>query len=234
LRAARSAGIRRFIHVSSTVVYGFRGGKSTPEAAPLRPFRHPYCVTKLEAERELLGSVGGLKVVVLRPSNVYGPADRSFTLPLFRALERGLPAFPAGGKTLTSPCFVLNLAACVKRCLGPLPPDPVYNVSDGCDMPWREFLTLAAGRLGVDPPRRGVPVAPLRAAAVLLESAYRLLGRPDPPPLTSYRVAQVGRDYGFSIERARRELGFEPPYGTDEGIERSVAWYRSGGRFSTP
>jgi nucleoside-diphosphate-sugar epimerase len=234
--AAVSAGVRRLIHLSSTVVYGFGGQRDTGEEAGYRPFPHPYCTSKVDAERVLLASAGRLELFILRPSNVYGPLDTSFTLPLFRALHRGLPAFPAGGRPLTSPCFVDNLTHAVMLCLeaepppagpeaarepaappppggtgtpiGSLPPGAgVYNVSDGADLPWRRFLEIAAGELGVRPPFLPVPVGPLMAAARVLSAAHRVLRTGRPPIITPYRMAQVSRDYSFSIERASRQMG---------------------------
>ncbi|MFW6180372.1 MAG: NAD-dependent epimerase/dehydratase family protein [Spirochaetota bacterium] len=225
--AAVSAGVKRMIHLSSTVVYGFGGHRDTGEDAGYRPFPHPYCTSKVDAERALHPYAGKLELFILRPSNVYGPLDTAFTLPLFRALSHGLPAFPAGGKPLTSPCFVDNLTHAVMLCLETEPPAAgVYNVSDGADLPWRRFLEIAAGELGVRPPFLPVPAGPLMVAARVLSIAHRFLRTGRPPLLTPYRMAQVSRDYSFSIQRARRQLGYEPPCSTLQGIRKCVDWYR--------
>ncbi len=226
-RAAAAVGVRRVVHISSTVVYGFTGHRLSGEDLPLRPFAHPYCLTKAAAEKALLAFREKFHLIILRPSNVYGPGDGSFTYPLLQALERGLPAFPAGGKRLTSPCGVGNLVAAVGCALKPVyPSGEAFNVSDGADILWRDFLALAARELGVAPPRYSLPVGPLRLVAALLERVYRLARSPVPPPLTTYRIAQAARDYSFSIEKAKQVLGYIPSVTTAEAIRGAVKWFR--------
>ena len=232
--AAVKAGVRRMIHLSSTVVYGFGGNRDTGEDAEYRPFPHPYCTSKVEAERALLSYADRIELFILRPSNVYGPLDTSFTLPLLRALNHGLPAFPAGGKPLTSPCFVDNLTHAVMLCAeaespragSERPGAAVYNVTDGEDLPWRRFLEMTAGELGVRPPIFPIPAGPLTAAARVMSALHLLFHTGRPPLITPYRMAQVSRDYSFSIERSRGRLGYEPPFSTLQGIRKCVDWYR--------
>ncbi len=226
-RACAAAGVKRLIHLSSTVVYGFSGHRLTGEDAPIAPFNHPYCRTKARAEAELQKFRDRFHLTILRPANVYGPGDLSFTFSLFAALEKGMPAFPAGGRRLTSPCAVANLAAAVERALeADFPSGEAFNVSDGADLPWRDFLALAAGELGVKPPRLPLPVGPLRLAAALLEKIYLIRGSAVPPPLTPYRIAQAARDYSFSIGKAKRLLGYAPEVSTGQALQGAVEWFR--------
>lgn len=226
-RACAAAGVKRLVHLSSTVVYGFSGHRQTGEDAPVAPFRHPYCQTKARAESELAGFRDRLHLTILRPANVYGPGDFSFTYPLLSALERGMPFFPAGGRRLTSPCAVGNLSAAVEKALsGDRPSGEAFNISDGRDLPWREFLGLAARELGVRPPRFGIPALPLRLAASLLEKIYLVRRSPIPPPITPYRIAQAAGDYSFSIEKARSVLGYNPELSTGQALLVSVEWFR--------
>jgi len=100
--------VERFIHFSSTVIYGFAGNRLTGEDRLSSPFRNPYCLTKVIAEREILKYRDRLRLIILRPSNVFGPGDLTTTYPLFEALRKGMPCFPAGGRYLTSPCYIDN------------------------------------------------------------------------------------------------------------------------------
>lgn len=226
-RACAAGGVKRLIHFSSTVVYGFSGHRQTGEEAPRRPFNHPYCLTKALAEEELLHFRDRFHLTILRPSNVYGPEDLSFTYPLLFTLKKGMPAFPAGGRRLTSPCAVENLTAAVERALeADFPSGEAFNISDGRDLPWRDFLALAARELGVRPPRFSIPSAPLCLAAALLEQIYKACRSPHPPMITTYRIAQTARDYSFSVEKARRLLGYVPSVTTVQGLRGSVEWFR--------
>ncbi|HOO78460.1 MAG TPA: NAD-dependent epimerase/dehydratase family protein [bacterium] len=225
---AVNAGVSRFIHFSSVVVYGFHGYRGLAEDCPSRPFENPYCISKTETEARLLKGKDSLKLIILRPSNVYGPQDFSMTYPLFRALERGMSFFPDGGRHLTSPCYVGNLVEAVISAAAAEPPSGrAYNVTDGRDMTWAEFLALAAKVLGVKPPGRSLPSGALFAVGTILEKLFACAGAAAPPLITRYRIAQVMKDYSFSIERARRELGYSPVFSTRNGLELSGAWYRS-------
>lgn len=227
LEAAAAAGVRRFVHISSVAVYGFGGCRDLDEDAPPNPFPNGYCLSKAAAEKEVRTRSGRLETVILRPANVYGPHDHTTTLPLLRALEKGMPFFPGGGKTLTSPCYVGNLAEAVLRALeAGGRRGEAYNVTDGRDMPWAEFLALAAAAMGRRGPRFSLPCLPLYLLGGMLEGIYRLAGSTTPPLITRYRIAQVRRDYGFSIARARRDLGYRPPFTPEEGMAESVRWFK--------
>jgi UDP-glucose 4-epimerase len=79
--AARSAGVERFILVSSAEVYGRPAEAQVRENAPLQP-RSPYAAAKLGAEA-IVGAAaraGGPKALILRPFSVYGPGQRSSSL----------------------------------------------------------------------------------------------------------------------------------------------------------
>jgi nucleoside-diphosphate-sugar epimerase len=231
LEAAVKSGVRRFVHLSSVAVYGFHGALNTAEESPRRPFPNPYCATKALAEERVLEYGDRLEIVVLRPSNVFGPFDTSFTVPLLKSMEKGLPAFPGGGKSLTSPCYVGNLAHAVERAmLTKSGIGEAFNVSDGADIPWKSFLDLVGRELGVPPPRIPVPPGPLLALSIVIERLYRAVGSKRPPLITPYRIAQAIKDYSFSVEKARRHLGYEPPFTTAEGVRESVRWYRDRGK----
>ena len=226
VQAAVTGGVERFIHFSSTVIYGFAGNRLTGEDRPPSPFRNPYCLTKVIAEREILKYRDRLRLIILRPSNVFGPGDLTTTYPLFKALRKGMPCFPAGGRHLTSPCYIDNLVTATELairsdCLS----GDAFNISDGNDIPWREFLARIAGELGVPAPRFPVPSALLRPAAWGLEKLYTLFHSSNPPAITPYRIAQVVNDYSFSIKKAKKLLGYLPPTSTEEGIRESVKWF---------
>jgi nucleoside-diphosphate-sugar epimerase len=226
VRAAIAGGVGRFIHFSSTVIYGFSGNRLTGEESPADPFNNPYCLTKVRAEEELLRYRDRIRLIILRPSNVFGPDDLTTTYPLFEALRKGMPAFPAGGKYLTSPCYIENLIAATgltlrSECLS----GEAFNISDGNDITWREFLVRIAEGLGVNPPRLSIPAGLLKPSAWGLEKLYTIFHSSDPPVITPYRIAQVVNDYSFSIEKAKRLLGYLPPCSTEEGVRRSVEWY---------
>src|SRR4029450_13518941 len=75
---------------------------STPETPSA------YCRSKKQAEREVFAS--GLEVTAIRPGNVFGPRDHTFTDKYAQALEHGKGAYVGGGRSWTCPVYVENLA----------------------------------------------------------------------------------------------------------------------------
>lgn len=218
-------GVKRFVHYSSTVVYGFSGNRDTDEDAALSPFPTAYCRSKAIVEKEILKYSNDIEIIILRPSNIYGPMDTLFIYPIIWGVDKGiLRFFPKAGKTLTSPCYVRNIAFATERALETTEGfGEAYNISDGSDMEWREFLGIIAEVLGRKPPQRGVPVKPLLFLAHALYRTNRLFGIR--PFLTPHDIEHIANDYSFSIEKAARLLGYKPLYATGEGIRETVGWY---------
>ncbi len=226
MEAAVKSGVRRFIHLSSTVVYGFTGHINIDERHERRPFKNNYCITKTMAEEKLFQYCDNIELFVLRPSNVFGPQDTTSTLPFLQAIDRGLSGFPRGGRALTSPCFVQNLVHAVSLCMETEKGiGEAFNISDGHDIQWREFLGMMARELGSRPPSVSVPATPLYGLSLLLDALFRLFHSSKPPLVTPYRIAQVTKDYSFSIDRAKKVLGYRPLFTTEEGLKRCVQWY---------
>jgi len=229
LDAAARASVRRIVHISSTVVYGFGGHVDADESAPKRPEPFPYCLTKLEAERlvEQAARERGIEFAIIRPGNVFGPNDRITMIHLLEFLERRKFIYVNGGRTLTCPAYVENLVdaimlAATKR----EGENEDFIITDGLRITWREYIELICRELGVRPPRLSVPGGAVYAAAAVAESIWKAAGAKNAPLVTRYRIGQVRRDYHFSIAKARRVLGFEPKVGLEEAIRRTVEWWK--------
>ena len=230
LKACLDHKPKRFVHFSSTVVYGFNGNINTDESSELKPFKSGYCRSKALAEEQLFRFSGDIELIILRPSNIFGPEDTVFTYLITWAMDkRILFAFPKAGETLTSPCYIKNIVTATEKALkvtAKKGPCEVYNISDGNDIDWKRYLNLIAGQLGKKPPRRSAPVKPLLFAARMLEIIYTLLKIRSRPPITPHDIAHVSDDYSFSIDKAKTKLGYNPVFTTEKGIAETVNWYR--------
>jgi nucleoside-diphosphate-sugar epimerase len=238
LEAARTAQLRRFIHLSTLGVYEARDHYGTDETAPL-PHQHMdgYTQSKVEAERlvKQYYEQYGLPVVILRPGFVYGPRDRIVLPRLLEALEKHKVRYLGSGEQAMNTIYVGNLVqAILLAAEKPQAVGQVYNLTDGERISKRRFFETLARAADLPPPTKSVPrwVAKLLAAG--METWARWRGDPEPPTLTRARVKFLGLNLDFSIDKARRELGYQPEPALEKGLQEAVAWYRQHTRATTP
>lgn len=227
--AAARSGVRRFVHMSSAAVHGFQGFRNADETFPLADTPFAYCETKKIAEQWLFefSALTGMEVTAIRPGNVFGPKDHTFIEKYLDALTAGKIAYIDGGRHWTCPVYVENLVdAVVRACFEPGAAGEAFLVTDGLEITWKDFTERFADRLGVKRPRLSAPYGLAYGAAYFLEVLYRLFRLSTPPLVTRYRISNGGRDYHFSIEKARRLLQYRPSLGLDEAVARTVSWYR--------
>lgn len=230
LEACKGRPLTRFVHFSSLGVYAARHHHGTDETEPL-PKRHVdgYTQSKVESEQLALEyqREHGVPVVVLRPGFIYGPRDRSVLPKLVTNLRAGLVRYLGNGEQALNTIYVANLveaallAMARENVVG-----RVYNLTDGERVSKRRFIEGVCDGLGIARPRRSVPLWLARVAAFLMETTARQVGSAEPPRLTQARLKFLGLNLDFSIERAKRELGYAPKVSFDEGLARTLEWFR--------
>jgi len=234
LAAARNANVSRFLHISSISVYGHPDGDGLvlDESAPLGQDLHKwsyYSRAKVEAERLAWAAHerGDLSVTVCRPSWLYGPRDRASMPRLVKAITTKKATLLGDGTNRLNLTYAGNEAeGCILAANHPEAVGEVYNLSNDGVITQAEYFAKIASVLGVDPPTRRLPYRVAYSAAFGMELLGRLFGRKSPPLVTRYSVWLIGRRCFFSCEKARRQLGWQPTVGYDEGIERAVRWCR--------
>lgn len=231
LEACRGMALRRFVHFSSLGVYAARHHHGTDESEPL-PAHHMdgYTQTKVESERLALDyqREHGVPVVVLRPGFIYGPRDRTVLPELLENLRQRKVRYLGGGGRAMNTIYVGNLVeAAFLAVENPNAVGQVYNLTDGEAVTKRRFIEAVAEGVGVPkPPPVPVPLWVARLAAGWMEGRARRRGDPAPPRLTQGRLKFLGLNLDFSIEKAKRELGYRPGVSFDEGMRRTAAWYK--------
>jgi nucleoside-diphosphate-sugar epimerase len=107
----------------------------------------------------------------------------------------------------------------------------VYNVTDGLDVTWSQFINALAALLGQGPVRRSLPHWLAYAAGWTLEKWAGMRPRPSRPWITRMAVEFTGTDQGFLNDRARRELGWRPRVDFETGMRRVENWLREEGHL---
>ncbi len=231
LEAERTGSLRRFIHISSLGVYEARDHHGTDESEPPnRTGIDGYTLTKVEAEQLVLRHVAErrLPATVLRPGFIYGPRDRTVLPRILQRLKDRKFAFLGRGDQLMNNTCVGNLVDAVfaalerDRAVG-----QVYNITDGRLVSKREFISTVAELAGYDVPRKKVPLGVARMLAKLMEWTWRLLGKNEAPLLSHARIKFLGLNLDFCIDKARRELGYDPRYVFPDAMRDTIHWFKS-------
>jgi 2-alkyl-3-oxoalkanoate reductase len=232
LEAARDAGVKRFLHISSISAYGHPNeeGLVLDESAPLGVGLHKwsyYSRAKVEAEKLAWAAHqrGDVPVTVVKPSWLYGPRDRASMPRIIRALRAGKSKIIGDGTNRLNLTYAANeaegciLAATTDKAVG-----ESYNLSCDGHVTQAEYFNKIAEALGCPPVKKHVPYWLAYNAAFWMEVFGHAVGKKKPPLVTRYSVWLIGRKCFFSEEKARRELGWETTVDYDEGIQRAVRW----------
>ncbi len=224
--AARSAGVRRFVQLSSVMVYGFDYHDGITESGPFDGANNPYCITKIESEAAVLAqSRPGFEVVVVRPGDVYGPGSVPWTLRPVRMMKRHQWLFVDSRRSLVNHVFIDNLVDAILLLEQVGEAGSAYNVTDGVRTTTREFFSFYQELLGI----RYLPELPSSLALRALRVAERAATRFDKSlDVNASALAFVLRR-GLVDSGRVRQLGFRPRIALDAGMARTARWLREQG-----
>ena len=201
LEEARRQSVRKFIQISTDEVYGSIAQGSFHEESPLHP-RNPYAASKAGGDRLAYSYFASyrLPVVITRASNNYGPYQYPEKLiPLFvtNAIDgEPLPLY-GDGRNVRDWLYVEDHAAAIDFLLDAGEPGETYNIAGGNEAE------------NIDITRR----------------VLELLGRPE--SLIRFVDDRQGHDRRYSLDAGKlARLGFRAGTPFDEGLERTIRWYR--------
>jgi nucleoside-diphosphate-sugar epimerase len=227
-RAALAAGVRRFVHMSSSSVYGVGLGRPADESFPLAPFPDPYPVTKAAGDRLVQRMIAEdrLPAVIIRPDQIFGPGDHLHFGKMAERLRAGRGIVVGRGDNTMPFVYVTDV---VQGLLLALDRDQAvgqaYNITNDRPLTQQQFLEAIAGGIGAGPPRLHIPYRALYAAGYLAERLATAAPSRSRPPLTRLGVAFFGTDNRYAIGKARRELGYSPQVDLRDGIRATATWY---------
>ncbi|HVH57943.1 MAG TPA: NAD-dependent epimerase/dehydratase family protein [Vicinamibacterales bacterium] len=233
LEAAKDEGIERFIHCSTVGVLGHISHPPADENTPYSP-GDVYQATKAEGERLALDLSAryGVPLTVARPTAIYGPGDLRL-LKLFRMIARRRFVMVGNGRIYYHMVHVddlvdgLRLLAQRSEANG-----EVFILGGEGYRSLNELVALIAHVVGAPPPRWNVPAWPIQIAGSLCEKICAPLGVP--PPIYRRRVDFFTKSRAFSIEKARRLLGYQPKIDLERGFVETTKWYRDQGYLPPP
>ena len=199
---------------------------------PVRETRGYWEVSLQRIKEEIAAKAGTLEDEVNdRLEKAYSASETTLydrLLKLFRGVARGTFVTLGAGEIFYHLTYIDDLVEGFRLC-GEIPAASgrTYILAGGEVTRLNELVARIAAAAGVRPPRLRFPVWPVWTAGALCEAVCVPLGIE--PPLYRRRVDFFTKSRAFNIARARRELGFSPRVGLDEGIRRTLDWYRAQG-----
>ena len=244
LEAAKQNGVPRFIYISSgSVVYEGKDIENGDESLPYSSVSQaPYADSKIAAEKLALAhnGEGGMATCALRPHVVFGPGDNRFMPTLLAKGRNGQLRVQIGrGVWLSDYTYVSNMTdavlladdALAKDGLNSIAAGQAYFITNGEPMPFWDFIRKVAARLGFPPVKYTAPKSLVYAIAAVKEGIDTLKGGTlnAEDGLTRFAIRYMCTHHYFSIEKARRELGYNPSVSVEEGIERTCQHLEAAG-----
>jgi nucleoside-diphosphate-sugar epimerase len=224
--AARAAGVRRFVYVSSIAASGPSArGKPMDEAGTARPIT-PYGRSKQAGEEAVVAS--GVGYTILRPPVVYGPRDKS-VLRIFRLARGGLAPLLGDGAQELSLIFAADLArALLAAAASPATKSRTYHAAHPEVVTQRELVRaigLACGRIVRTV---AVPAPVVRALITVTAVAARMIGRTAflEPSKAPELLAPA---WTCTSDALARDAGWKAEVALARGLEETARWYGEAG-----
>lgn len=222
LKAAREAGVKRFVHIGTeaALFYG-QAMNDLDETAPMA-FNSPlpYPRTKAHAEKAVRAANGnGLTTIVLRPRFIWGPGDQTLLPALKAMVDTERFAWIGGGRAVTDTAHIRNVVHAIELALEKGNGGEAYFITDGGEpISFRDMLTRMAKTANFSLPDKNMPGWLARGAATVMDKIWKWTFRKSPPPLDPHTAALMSRNCTLKIDKARRELGYEPVITREAGL----------------
>ena len=219
--------VRKIVYISSLAAVGpsVEGSPLTEESSP-----HPvttYGRSKLAGERVVLSYLNSLPVAIVRPSGVYGPGDKE-VFSVFQTANRRIRALIGDLDRKIQMIFVDDLCQGVHLATTrQTESGSVYFLAENRVYSFREWIETLERAIG----KKGFPLvlpAPVfRMIAAVSGFTFKLVRAT--PMLTAEKANELLASWEVSIEKARRELGFNPQVDFEDGASITYQWYKHEG-----
>lgn len=232
VEACRQNKVASLVHTSTPSVV-FKGDNLVG-ADETEPYAHRflcnYAATKAIAEEMVLAANSHrLKTCAIRPHLVWGPGDTNLIPRLLARGRAGELRRVGDGSNMVDISYIDNvrdahLLAAENLAGSGEAAGRAYFISQGEPVNLWDWINGLFTRLGIEPVTSKIPYPLAYGVGALYEAVFRLGGRQDEPQMTRFVAQQLAMSHWYSINRARRDLGYEPGVSTDEGMDRMVSW----------
>lgn len=227
--AAKAAGVKRFIHISTIGVLGDIKECPATEVTEYNPGDN-YQRTKLEAElycRKQAETALDMELVIIRPCSMYGPGDMRM-LKMFRMLQKRTFFVVGDCEANFHAVYIDDLMAGIELAMTHKNVhNEVFILGGEHYVFLKDYIAIAAHAVGSNFPWIKIPFWPMYALSAIVEY-FCVLIRVE-PPIFRRRVRFYRNNRAFDIRKAQKQLDYLPTVSLEEGMQKTVEWYKSKG-----
>lgn len=224
--SARTANVKRFIHISTIGVFGDIKECPASETTEYNPGDN-YQRTKLDAElycREQAEKDIDMELVVLRPCSMYGPGDMRM-LKMFRMLKKGTFFVIGACNANFHAVYIDDILAGIDLAMTKEGIDQEVFILGGENyVSLKEYISIVATAVGSSYPKIKLPFWPMYILSAIIEFICVPIGVE--PPIFRRRIKFYKNNRAFNINKAMTTLGYQPKISLQEGMKRTAEWYR--------
>ncbi len=219
--------LKRFIYCSTVDVYGGLEDQDKVISEDFQPKpKGIYSKTKYESELvcNKYNQEHKIPITILRPGRVYGEGDLTF-LPFLRLIKRKLYFNIGTRDTYMSSIYVEDLVnAFILALENPKAIGNTYIITNDEIVTKKEFANTIASELNIKLSNLSLPKSFVIPPVYVLEKLYSIIGKN--PPFSTKKLEFFLQSKKYSIEKAKKELGYKQQTSIKEGIRRTVEWYK--------
>jgi nucleoside-diphosphate-sugar epimerase len=219
VEAAAQNKVHTLVFLSTTAVYGPGPFENVDENAPLKGIT-PYAVSKMTSEL-FLQKFGQIpRVIILRPSLVFGEGDRGNLLNLARSIKSKQYKHIGEAGAGKSVIYSRDVARVIELCLNTLPEGiHVLNVANPKPITVRILTEEIAGALGMSKKLQSIPEGLLRLG---IKAAGLFMH--EKSPISIEQVEKLTTTTTCSVQKLVAATGFQPTYSLDKALKLEIDW----------
>lgn len=225
IEESKKAHIKKFIFVSSIAAMGIVKESPITENSVCTPYL-PYQVTKYEAEQLVLSECKkGYPAIIVRPTKVYGVGEHEFSyLTLTKLCKKRIFLKVGNGRNYTSNIYITDFVQALIKLVNKGKIGETYILSSDESIEFVESGRIIAEELG-----KKIMIIPIPAKLVIYiaafeECIFNMLHKK--PIVTKKNIEATVTDRIYDISKAKHDIDFNPEISLEEGIRKTVRWYK--------
>lgn len=221
--AAKNRRVKRFVFISSLASIGpsHKAGESITEQTARNPVT-AYGKSKLDAENNL--KKVDIASTIFRPTAIYGPREKDIFI-VTKTLNKGIDVYIGRVNQQLSFVYGADMGEVAVKALSQTGGNTDYNITDGKSYNRYAYADIVKRVLQKKAVRLHLPLPVIKSALFVVERIHRLMNKV--PAVSIEKLSELTAiNWTCDISKAKRELGFEPKFDLEKGLETTIEWYR--------